>query len=177
MKKLLLPVIAGVCCLAWTINAKPHPPKRCTVSGTLLLQHDFCNGTHTDVQHTYAAAGTTLYVRKAGTATVLDSIVCDSTGKFNVQLAAGDYCFIEQWKRDPIVMPVNTTYETWDTACYRSEYNTCDFHLHVSKSKNDVAIVLTRHCASTRPCCTFRGPTVPVTVPVNRGGYQPGHQE
>jgi hypothetical protein len=153
--------------------------KKYEISGTILINHDYCSGARPmeDERRPYAAPGTKLYVRKSGSLQILDSVTADSAGKFSIKLNAGNYCFVEKEKTAPLVMPKNSQHEVWDTACYRAEYNKCNFELTVSKNTSDVKITLRRYCAWTRPCCRYSGPLPPSAPPTNRGGFQPGHQE
>jgi hypothetical protein len=177
---LFLPVAVAMLCMAWTIHRGKNTPKKPEISGTILINHDYCGGVrpaNSTVFQPYAVAGTTLYVRREGSPLVIDSVVSDSAGKFSIRLQYGKYNFVEKWKVDPIVMPVNSKYETWDTACFRKEYNRADYFIEVTKPKKDVQILLPRHCAWSRPCCSYSGPKAPAAPPTNRGGFQPGHQE
>lgn len=155
------------------------------VNGTLLISHDYCGGARPSdeqlTKNTYPVEGTTLYVCHQTNGDkrtkYFDSIVCDSSGNFTIKLATGNYCFVQKWRAEPLVMPVDTEFEIWDTACYREDYNKSDFILNVKGNTSDVKITLRRFCSWSRPCCNFKGPFPPSAPPTNRGGNQPGHQE
>lgn len=154
------------------------------VSGTILIRHAYCGGARPNEEQMnpkpYAVKGTTLYIRYANASdptVVIDSVVTDSLGNFKTMLTPGKYCLVEKWKREKFVAPADTKYEKWDTACYRTIYNTWDYTLEVKGRTKDVNIVLHRSCAWTRPCCAYSGPKPPAAPPVNRSGNQPGHQE
>lgn len=174
-------IIACLFCIAWTIARTPRKPKCYEVTGTITLTHDYCGGAKpTEEQinpRPYSVKGTTLYIRRSSDNKIVDSAVTDSAGNFKVQLVAGKYCFVEKWKTETLVIPANSKYETWDTACYRKQYNTCEYSLDLKQKTSGVNIILRRHCAWTRPCCSYRGPMPPSAPPVNRSGNQPGHQE
>jgi len=178
---ILIPALSVVCGFA---RAKSKV-KLYQVSGTVLITHDYCGGARLAEdqvnKQTYPVAGTTLYICRQGSdgnrQHYFDSIVCDSAGHFTTKLPAGKYCFVQKWRTEPLVYPVNTKFETWDTACYRQDYNNSDFILTVKGKMPAVKITLRRYCSWTRPCCTFTGPLPPSAPPTNRGGNQPGHQE
>lgn len=172
--------------VAWTIESGKAKPKSFEVTGMMQIIHDYCGGARLSDEGAGpkpypAPEGTTLYIRRGGSAadktTVIDSVRCDTAGNFKIRLVAGTYTFFEKWKTEPLVMPVNSQYETWDTACYRYNYNKPDFSLTVKGKTKDVKITLFRHCSWSRPCCQYHGPLPPGAAPTNRRGNQPGHQE
>lgn len=147
-----------------------------------MIVHDYCGGARPSEQQMdpppYAVKGTKLYIRFASNPNrIIDSAVTDSAGNFKVNLVRGDYWFVEKWKTEPFVVPFDTKYEKWDTACYRKLYNTYDHFLSVKNPVSGVKITLRRRCAWTRQCVQYSGPMPGVAPPVNRSGNQPGHQE
>lgn len=172
--------------IAWTVESGKAKPKPLDITGKMQIVHDYCGGARVVEEDPSpkpypAPQGTTLYVRRGGSAidktTVIDSVTCDTAGNFKMKLAPGTYGFYEKWKTEHFVMPANTQFETWDTACYRYNYNKPDFQLTVKAKMKDVKITLYRHCSWSRPCCQYHGPLPPGAAPTNRNGNQPGHQE
>lgn len=182
MKKstiLFFPVLVAVISLAFAAgSSRRTKPKTYAVSGKVWYVDPYCGGAAPpdgETSHTYEAISKKIYVRKKGSTAVIDSLTSSATfGEFSIKLPAGEYEFVEAWKTEPLVMPKNSQYESWDTACYRNFYKTPDGTVTVNKeNKSDVRIVIYRYCAWRKPCCSYSGPK----PPVNRGGQQPGHQE
>lgn len=149
-----------------------------------MQQNDYCGGAAPSEEQMnpkpFPVANMTLYVKPSGTnnnRAVIDSIVSDKDGKFTISLPAGTYCFLEKWKTKKYSVPADNDFVTYDTACYRQQFNQCDFVLEVKKGMKDPQIVLQRHCEWTTPCQSYHGPLPPSAPPTNRGGHQPGHQE
>jgi hypothetical protein len=187
MKYKLIPLLFVVMLTLTVAYALAQGKRRTTkhqINGKILISHDYCGGARPNEEQlnkqTFAAKGTTLYICRldltGARMKYSDSVVCDSVGNFKVKLTKGSYAFVEKWKTEPLVMPSDTQFEIWDTACYRTVYNTADLLLGVTGMKN-VNITLHRHCSWNRPCCSYSGPFPPASPPVNRSGNQPGHQE
>ena len=161
-------------------HATANDAKKFTVTGSVVIREDYCGGAQlvNEDRPAVPASGTTLYIRKSGgSKTVIDSIKTNDKGAFSISLSAGEYCIVEKWKKYPLVFPVNTDFQKWDTACYRKRYNECDFTLNVKSDTSDVKFILRKHCPWTTPCVQYSGPFPPAAPPTNRGGFQPGHQE
>lgn len=177
---LLIPA-AVLCSIAWTAARTKRKPPVYEVSGTVMILQAYCGGVQPiEDPKPYPVKGTMLYVRYDNASRphhIVDSIVTDSLGQFKIKLKHGKYCLVEKWKTEPFAVPADTKYEKWDSACYRTVYKTCDYVLDVKSKIKEVSIQLNRPCAWTRPCCRYSGPKPPAAAPVNRGGYQPGHQE
>lgn len=110
-------------------------------------------------------------------ATIIDSIVTDSMGKFAVLLPAGDYCVVEATKKGKLIYPQNSEYAQWDTACYRKNYERCDYQLQVKGKTKDVQIILQRYCSYSTPCQHYEGPLPPMAHPPQVPQEKPKHQE
>src|SRR5574337_1247725 len=139
---LLLPFIVCAFAQSGGKKKKTAPPKY-TITGTVLEKHDYCGGAvpSPDQLHPkpYPEANAILYIKKGNSNTslkIVDTVRADAQGKFSVQLPAGDYCFVEAWKKGKLVMPKDDQYNKWDTACYRKNYTDCDFRLQVTKNDN-----------------------------------------
>lgn len=166
-------------------NSADHTLKKYTVSGSVLEQRQYCGGARPaeEILHPKPApaGGIKLYIRKSSSnetgKPIVDSLVSAADGTFSIQLPSGTYCFVEAAKKNALVMPQNDQFNTYDTACFRKNYNTCDFSVDVKSDVSKIEIVLERRCAWNRPCVQYRGPLPPAAPPVNGGGNQPGHQE
>lgn len=164
---------------------KNKVPVKYTVSGTIFELRQYCGGARPSEEILHpkplAVHGITLYIRKtlmnSSENQIIDSVVSGFDGSFSIQLPAGTYCFIEAAKKAQMKMPVNDQYNTYDTACYRKNYNTCDFSVDVKSNISKIEIVLERRCPWNRPCVQYKGPLPPSAPPVNGNGHQPGHQE
>ncbi len=179
---LLLGLISGAAsCVA---SSKKTGVAKFTVTGQLLETQSYCGGAAPtpDIiergRTPHPVPNKKYYVKKGngnGNGKVIDSIVSDGAGNFRIDLEAGTYCLVEHWKKMPYVVPSNSKYVTYDTACYRKLYSTCDYVLEVSKNLDKVTIVSHRSCAWNQPCRQYDGP-LPPSAPPGRSG-QPGHQE
>ena len=176
-----LTIFTCIACISLALARTKRKAPKYEVKGTIQTVHDYCGGAApTEDQRNpkpYPSRNTTVYFRSMVNNRVIDSAVSDSAGNFTVQLLKGDYCIVEKWKTEPFVLPANTKYETYDSACYRKQYQQCDQTLSVKGKAEGVKITLQRHCAWTRPCVSYHGPMPPAAPPVNRSGNQPGHQE
>ena len=160
-------------------------PVTYTVSGFVMEKQDYCGGAKPTEDMSNPAPvgkeGIKMYIRKSNVNssdhTIIDSIVSGPEGTFSVQLPAGEYCFIETWKKGPLVYPQDDANTTWNKECYKKSFETCDLTLQVKENTSGHQIVLHRRCPWRNPCNTYRGPLPPSAPPVNRGGFQPGHQE
>src|SRR5258708_9979056 len=63
-------------------------------------------------------------------AMIIDTIHADATGDFSIDLPAGNYCLVEEWKSKPFNLPLKKADQTTDSAClrnlYRSEEHTSE---------------------------------------------------
>lgn len=111
-----------------------------------------------------------LYIKK-GTynkdkAAVLDSITTDGNGKFSINLPAGTYCLVEDWKAKPYQLPLSDESQTVDSVCYRNLYMSCDYELTVKdKNIDSVKVIFHRTCAWNKPCISYHGPLPPSAPP------------
>ncbi len=188
MKQFTFPVLLSGLILAaasCVTASKKQGPVKFTVAGQLMETHSHCGGaapTPDMVERgrtPHPVPHKTYYVKKGnanGRGTIIDSIVSDDAGNFRISLEAGTYCLVEQWKTKPYIVPSDNKYVTYDTACHRKLYMTCDYVLDVSKNMDKVNIVSHRSCAWNQPCQRYDGPLPPASRPPGRSG-QPGHQE
>jgi hypothetical protein len=96
----------------------------------------------------------------------IDTINADVNGNFSINLPAGNYCLVEEWKSKPFHLPLNNKNQTVDTACYRNLYNTCDYELNVADTNIDsIKIIFHRTCFYNQPCISYHGPLPPTTQP------------
>ena len=184
--KSFFPLAIAILMIACTPGKhKNKAPVKYTVSGTIFELRQYCGGARPSEEILHpkplAVHGIKLYIRKSSVNSVanaiIDSVVSGFDGGFSLQLPAGTYCFIEAAKSGPIKIPVNDQFNSYDTACYRKTYSTCDYSVDVKSNVSAVKIVLDRHCPWNRPCVQYKGPLPPSAPPVNGNGQQPGHQE
>ena len=168
---------------AWICMPKKKKPlKTFTISGTVFTQGEYCGGAVPSEEQLHPkpapAPALVLYVREGnvntGSKKLVDSVTSDANGNFSLQLPAGNYCFVEGWKKGRLVMPKDDQFSSWDTACYRENYSSCDFSLDVKAATDSVKIILPRHCAWSQPCCSYHGPLPPAANPGPRNNM---HQE
>ena len=94
---------------------------------------------------------------------VLKKVISDDSGRFVVQLRVGQtYCFIEDWKAQPFVLPQNTETVVWDIHCLRQRYAQADYVIRVKKKDNStLAINYVIPCFYAPYCGTYTGPLPP----------------
>lgn len=94
---------------------------------------------------------------------VVKKIISDDSGRFAVQLRVGQtYCFVEDWKAQPFVLPQNTQTVVWDIHCLRQRYAQADYVISVKKKRNStVAINYAIPCFYAPYCGTYTGPLPP----------------
>ncbi|MBI3509953.1 MAG: prealbumin-like fold domain-containing protein [Bacteroidetes bacterium] len=171
-----------LCISSWTCRhtEKFPPPNKGTgsisVSGILLVKSDYCGGARPsdDLLNAPAqpTAGIKLYVKTGSSnsdkCSIVDSVISDTAGKFQIDLAPGNYCFVEAWKKEKYSTPKNDQNSTYDTACYRKRYEECDYSIELNKPVGDAQIILQHHCPWTTPCVSYFGPLPPAANPRGR---------
>jgi hypothetical protein len=147
------------------------------VKGTIQLISAHCGGAaptpdmRARERLPYAQPFTTVYFRDGNAnyenKTILDSVTSDSVGNFSIDLAKGTYCIVEKYKTYPFKYPDDKE-ATWDTACYRNNFQRCDFVLDVTKNIDSVKIILAHNCIWRNPCVkNYHGPRPSSSVPLN----------
>jgi hypothetical protein len=146
------------------------------VTGSILETRSYCGGAEPSPE-LLAQCNTPkgvplakLYVKKGDSnkekSTVIDSIFADNEGKFLVNLPAGTYCLVEDWKTKKFVLPEGNEMQTVDSTCYRNRYNACDYQLTVTdKNIDSVKIIFHRNCSWSQPCIDYHGPLPPMAEP------------
>ncbi len=174
---LIFILCASLCITSWMGTAKKKKGKKTfTVTGTIMQTTSYCGGAQPSPDM-LARCNTPmgipngkLFVKK-GTmnkerASLIDSIRADANGKFSIQLPAGNYCLVEDWKAKPFDLPLNNEFQTVDSICYRNMYDACDYELNITdKNIDSVKIVFHRSCFYNRPCISYHGPLPPMAVP------------
>jgi hypothetical protein len=95
--------------------------------------------------------------------TIVDTILANAAGNFSIDLPAGNYCLVEEWKSKSYQLPLKSKDQTIDSACYKNLYNTCDFQLSVTnKNIENIKILFHRKCVFNQPCISYHGPLPPV---------------
>lgn len=181
MKRFFLPALL---CISFVfVSAALKKPKKkksrdFVLSGFIQEKHDYCGGaapSYDQVNPKPAGTkGIRLYIRKNGSAKIIDSVLSGESGAFSIRLPEGEYCFVEGWKTGALKIPADSRDTQWDSVCFRKEYERCDFSIHLDSDKKDIAIILQRHCPWSAPCSSYSGP-MPPSAPPPRDG--PKHQE
>lgn len=161
-------IAVSLCCISWN-RSLVSKKETFQIKGTLFLIQKYCGGMAPTEQMRIASdkpfpyPNRTIYLRQGNgnfdEKKVIDSITSDSLGNFSHKLKAGIYCIVEKQKTVPFKYPVNTAEVTWDTACYRKNYQRCDFVLEVNQNLDSLKIVMSRDCYWKNPCMkTYIGP-------------------
>jgi hypothetical protein len=93
------------------------------------------------------------------------SIVTDSLGFFKVKLSANDYVFFDENKLKVLVIPQNTIYEIYDTACLKATYIAGDFKVNKKQKNKKVLYNYHIYCTYHKPCVSYSGPLPPMAAP------------
>lgn len=176
MKKFILPVLLisfGLCISSLTLTKKKKKAVKFKLEGTITEVHPHCGGAAPtyDMQFPKPVpkAGIKLFVRKGNfnnpKEKIIDSLVSDAEGKFNISLPAGTYTFIEPWKKEKYQIPQNSKYSTYDTACYRKMYHQPDYTIELKNNTSGIAINFQRYCFWRMPCVQYDGPLPPASNP------------
>jgi hypothetical protein len=172
-------LVAGACLAFATLSAVPDawtpkasgrkPAATRAVSGKVVETGDYCGGAAPTEQMLEWLRKEKLVPRKelfvrAGTANRSSPIVLkfatDAEGNFRISLPPGDYCIIEESKKEPPKAP-KASKGAWNGAdsqptCLQKWYGTCDKTLTVGQQDlKDVLIKFHRAC---HPPCTTGGP-------------------
>jgi hypothetical protein len=166
----------ALCVSSWMCPKKKKEKQKFQITGSIMETRSYCGGAVPSAEllaqcnTPMGVAYGKLYVKKGNSnkekSAVMDSIVADKSGKFIINLPAGTYCLVEDWKSQKFTLPDNTEIQTVDSTCYRNRYNTCDYQLTVAdKNIDSVKVVFHRNCAWSQPCINYHGPLPPAAQP------------
>lgn len=173
MKKSLYSIFlasAAFVIFSWTCIASNKKIKhKLLVAGSIMQTVSYCGGASPS-QKILDSCNTPkgipfgkLFIKSGLTniegAPIIHEIKADSNGNFSIYLAAGNYCLLEEWKSKPFKLPLNSTNETVDSACFRKLYHAADFNLKVSnKSIRHIKFIFHRTCPYNQPCISYHRP-------------------
>jgi hypothetical protein len=173
MKNLLLGCLTLLICLSCFSFSGKKKNRTFNFAGTVYEVHPYCGGAVPSETQLHPepvpVAGMKLYLRKSGVNNpalpVIDSILTDSNGNFSIRLAPGNYCLVEAAKKGELHVPENDQYHDWDSACYRKNYQRCDYAFQLKANSTGNKITFDRHCPWSQPCCSYHGPLPPSAHP------------
>ena len=166
---LLFPVffIAVVC------NAQQKvPAARYKVTGTIRLSTDYCGGvdpgeeTLAKMRQPIPIEGKTIYIKRGNKNSPKGKIIqkasTDENGIFNVYLASGLYCVVEEYKVKKLQYPEPNSNTSVDSLCIKKEWRKCDGIIRIeNKTIENVNLIYYEHCPWTQPCVGYSGPLPP----------------
>lgn len=94
---------------------------------------------------------------------VVTKIITDDSGLFALKLRVGQtYCFVEEWKTKPFVVPQNTSTVIWDIQCLRQRYAQADYIITIGRKNNSLLrINFPIPCFYAPYCGHYTGPLPP----------------
>jgi hypothetical protein len=145
--------------------------RRMTITGTVVETHDYCGGANPLPEMLEAlrkgtpVANKTFYVRAGSVNSAKQAVLLqfntDAQGNFKIALPAGDYCIVEESKKDKSQMPdlaklnrdlpETQRYELSSPDCLAKWWSACDCHLKVG-ARNLQNVVITFHRTCNPPC-------------------------
>ena len=143
-----------------------------TVSGTVVQTREYCSGAAPppellqELRAEKPVAGKTIFVRE-GVENTLSNIVAeftsDNDGTFILQLPPGQYCFVEQKKKDDLNINNFQDQYTRVTSeqCLQEWWKQCDTTIQVTKDTADVILKYHETCPWKKPCTVYSGPLPP----------------
>jgi hypothetical protein len=174
---------AIACILLFACASTPqlNGVKKVEVSGEVLQAGAHCGGARlpddmlAEVMKPKPMPGQKMYVKKGKTNNFSESpvleFVTDSSGRFNIQLEPGDYCIVNEFKKDKknyeeILAKYATETEHYgavDKECLAGWFGMPDFEVTVTSSAvKNISIVYVGKCPWNKiPCVPYHGPLPP----------------
>jgi hypothetical protein len=177
----ILVVFTALLGMAFTQNNEEECSKKIKVNGKVMHTRAFCGGMRmpddawNEFKKPLPLGKKKLYVKKGGTndfskATILE-FTSDSVGNFSFLLPPGDYCIIDEFKKDKKNFDdICTKYKTEtkfygavDTVCLKGWFETPDLTFTVTKTgMKDLEIIFNDKCPwQAIPCVMYKGPLPP----------------
>ena len=170
-----------LCVFAGNFKGGKKRTKKCRVSGTVVHMAAYCGGARmpdeflNDLTKPKPFSTKKLYVMK-GKINGFDAkpflvFISDSLGHFSIVLPAGDYCIVDEFKRDKKYYDsiletyrIETeNYSAVDPVCLKGWFEMPDAVFTVTKAGlKDLTIVYTDKCPwNSIPCVMYKGPLPP----------------
>lgn len=153
--------IALISCIAFA------PKKKYKVTGLVTETSNPCGGARPpkgmeeQMRTPKPLANKKLIVRKGNSNSQKSKIVAEITtneeGKFELDLPAGTYSFVEI-EKTKFILPANDKFNTYDADCLKKEFAKPDGLLTVKQSENKIEINFHKPCFYKMPCQTYTGP-------------------
>lgn len=165
-----------VCLLIVNFSCAQRKQKYYYVSGTVTKTTSYCGGAApsqemlSELAKPRPVAGKQLFIKSGNenskNSAVIQSVVTDSLGHFQIKLKNGTYCIVEEYKSKAIVIPNNDENSIWDVKCLQGEYAKCDYRILVeNKNVSDININFHVPCIWSKPCLQYNGPLPPSAPP------------
>jgi len=147
--------------------------KEFIVSGHIFISHQYCGGADPgenmirEIEKPQAKPGFKLYLKEGSTNNsnrkILRTIVCDSTGAFEVKLPRGKYCIIDEQRINPVVKHNSDKNYDYDEDCFKNYYSRCLTTIEIgNKNIKQFEIIYTISCSWNKPCSNFKGNLPPM---------------
>ncbi len=158
----------------------PEHKKSYQVSGTITYTSNYCGGARPPETLLEQMAtptpypGKVLHIRKGNTndlsSLIIKTIVTDSLGKFSLSVEPGNYCIIDDYRKDAsfvdlMLHPADDSYlKVEDPGCLKEWLNICLCSITVTDQNiQDIQINIHRACFRPEgvPCINYTGPLPP----------------
>lgn len=160
------------------ISLNPGEPRKVTISGTVQRVRVYCGGAkmpeerYNELKKPKVYPNKKLFIKKGKFNNIkkkpLLEIVSDSAGNFSFMLPPGNYCIVDEYKKDKtnytkLLKQYKTetkNYSAISISCLKEWFKTPDAQITVPAIGLD-SVLITFHdkCAwNTIPCTTYRGP-------------------
>jgi hypothetical protein len=152
------------------------PAARYKVTGTIKLSADYCGGADpgeenlAKMRQPIPLKGKTIYIKRGNKnfskGRIIQKATTDDNGVFNVYLASGLYCVVEEYKVKRIQYPAANPNLSVDSLCLEKEWRKCDGVIRIeNKTIENVNLIYYQHCPWTMPCTNYSGSLPPVANP------------
>ncbi len=153
------------------------PAARYKVSGTIKLSTDYCGGADpgdevlASMRQPIPLKNKTIYIKRGNKnfskGKIIQKATSDDNGVFNVYLASGLYCVVEEYKIKKLQFPEPNINISVDSACFEKEWRKCDGIIRIeNKTIENVNLIYYEHCPWTIPCTSYSGSLPPVASPI-----------
>jgi hypothetical protein len=170
--KIITLLLFSVFVLLQKSSAQQHQ-KKYSVKGTATQTSDYCSGAYMperekELQTPKPLSGKKIFIKQGSANSnkrkVTKETETDSLGNFEINLPAGTYCIVEEYKTKPLVIPKSNENINFDIECIKREWKKADYVLHiVNENVMGIKINYVHHCPWSQPCSQYTGP-LPASV-------------
>lgn len=143
-----------------------------TISGIITQTASYCQGAAPSeellnkLSTPKPLSNKTIYIKQISSnkykGKVIAQFTTDSLGRFEIKLAAGNYCLMESYKVKPFRSKRANKLFVYDNRCLRKLHEQCDLNLTITNAdQKNVSINYHTYCNWDKPCIRYLGQLVP----------------